>query len=43
MPDGNDDSFITMLQNELKSKFNIEHTTFQIENKNLQQLCDTDC
>ena len=43
MPDGNDDSFITMLQDELKSKFNIEHTTFQIENKNLQQLCDTDC
>lgn len=43
MPDGNDDNFITMLQNELKSKFNIEHTTFQIENKNLQQLCDTDC
>lgn len=43
MPDGNDDNFISMLQNELKKKFNIEHTTFQIENKNLQQSCDTDC
>lgn len=43
MPDGNDDHFITTLQNELKNKFNIGHTTFQIENKNLQQNCDTDC
>lgn len=43
MPDGNDDNFIFMLQNELKKKFNIVHTTFQIENKNLQQSCDTDC
>lgn len=43
MPDGNDDRFITSLQNELKDKFNIGHTTFQIENKNMQQNCDTDC
>lgn len=43
MPDGNDDRFITTLQNELKDKFNIGHTTFQIENKDLQQNCDTDC
>jgi cobalt-zinc-cadmium efflux system protein len=43
MPNGNDDDFITLLQNELKKKFNIVHTTFQIENRNLQQNCDTDC
>ncbi len=43
MPNGNDDNFITLLQNELKKKFNIVHTTFQIENRNLQQSCDTDC
>ncbi len=43
MPGGNDDRFITTLQNELKNKFNIGHTTFQIENKNLQQNCATDC
>jgi cobalt-zinc-cadmium efflux system protein len=43
MPNGNDDNFITSLQNELKKKFNIGHTTFQIENRNLQQSCDTDC
>ncbi|MGC9355289.1 MAG: cation diffusion facilitator family transporter [Mariniphaga sp.] len=43
MPGGNDDRFITTLQNELKEKFNIGHTTFQIENRNLQQNCDTDC
>ncbi len=43
MPDGSDDNFIFKLQNELKKEFSIEHTTFQIENKNLQQSCDTDC
>jgi cobalt-zinc-cadmium efflux system protein len=43
MPNGSDDNFITSLQNELKDKFNIGHTTFQIENKNLQQNCETDC
>lgn len=43
MPGGNDDRFITTLQNELKEKFNIGHTTFQIENRNLQQNCDTGC
>jgi cobalt-zinc-cadmium efflux system protein len=43
MPGGNDDHFITTLQNELKERFNIGHTTFQIENRNLQQNCDTDC
>ncbi|MDD2380960.1 MAG: cation transporter, partial [Mariniphaga sp.] len=43
MPDGNNDRFITDLQAELKERFHIEHTTFQIENKNLRELCDTDC
>jgi cobalt-zinc-cadmium efflux system protein len=43
MPDGNDDQFITTLQGELKEKFSIEHTTFQIENKNLQQSCGNNC
>jgi cobalt-zinc-cadmium efflux system protein len=43
MPNGNHDQFITDLQNELHEKFNIGHTTFQIENSDLQQLCDTDC
>jgi cobalt-zinc-cadmium efflux system protein len=43
MPNGNDDNFITLLQNELKKKFNIVHTTFQIEKRNLQQSCDNDC
>ena len=43
MPNGNNDRFITDLQKELSEKFNIGHTTFQIENSDLQQLCDTDC
>jgi len=43
MPNGNNDRFITDLQNELNEKFNIGHTTFQIENSDLHQLCDTDC
>ncbi|WP_372936098.1 cation diffusion facilitator family transporter [Mariniphaga sediminis] len=43
MPGGNDDDFISQLQDDLKKKFNIRHTTFQIENENLQQVCDTDC
>jgi len=43
MTNGNNDRFITDLQNELNEKFNIGHTTFQIENSDLQQLCDTYC
>jgi cobalt-zinc-cadmium efflux system protein len=43
MPDGSDDQFISTLQTELKEKFSIEHTTFQIENKNLQQSCGNNC
>ena len=43
MPEGNDDNFILVLQNELKNKFNIGHITFQIENMNLEKECKTDC
>lgn len=42
MPGGGSDEFISTLQKELKEKFNIEHTTFQIEKRNLQQNC-ADC
>ncbi len=43
MPNGGSDEFISTLQKELKEKFNIEHTTFQIEKRNLQQDCGSDC
>jgi cobalt-zinc-cadmium efflux system protein len=43
MPDGVSDAFITALQKELKEHFNIGHTTFQIEKRNLQQICGTRC
>lgn len=36
MPDGNDDDFIRELNHELDEKFNIVHTTFQIENQKLE-------
>ena len=37
------DNFIKELQESLKKKFNIGHTTFQIESENLEQTCDTGC
>ncbi len=43
MPDGVSDAFITALQKELKAHFNIGHTTFQIEKRNLQHSCGTRC
>jgi len=43
MPDGNDDEFISGMQSALKEKFNIGHTTFQIEKSNMQQNCGDDC
>ncbi len=43
MPDGYDDQFIGRLQQELKNKFGIGHTTFQIENERIEQDCDTGC
>ena len=36
MPGGASDAFITRLQQELSDTFAIGHTTFQIENKDLQ-------
>lgn len=38
MPDGSNDRFISDLNNELEKIFKISHTTFQIENENLQKL-----
>jgi cobalt-zinc-cadmium efflux system protein len=43
MPDGGNDDFIKELNYDLKKKFNIEHATFQIENKSLEKICRTDC
>jgi cobalt-zinc-cadmium efflux system protein len=43
MPNGGTDDFIGNLTRDLKREFNIEHTTFQIENQNLEALCKTDC
>jgi cobalt-zinc-cadmium efflux system protein len=36
-------NFLLSLQEGLKKKFNIEHTTFQIENNQLFTNCNTDC
>ncbi len=35
-----DDTFIIFLQKELKQKFKIDHTTFQIENKETEENCN---
>ncbi len=43
IPDGSDDNFITFLREELKQRFKINHTTFQIENEDLQQSSDECC
>jgi len=43
MPDGYDDSFIGDLQHELEHEFGINHTTLQIENKNMEENCEMDC
>jgi len=43
MPKGYDDQFIGSLQDELKKKFGIGHTTFQIENERIEEDCNTDC
>jgi cobalt-zinc-cadmium efflux system protein len=43
MPAGNDDEFISMLQRELKKRFNIGHTTFQIEKQSLEKECGNNC
>jgi cobalt-zinc-cadmium efflux system protein len=43
MPHGYDDKFITNLQKELKQKFGINHTTFQVENRDVEESCLTKC
>lgn len=43
MPEGGNDEFIMELNNELKRKFQIEHATFQIENRSLEKECRTGC
>jgi len=43
MPKGNNDQFIASLQKKLSEKFHIEHTTLQIENKNLHPNGKNSC
>jgi len=43
IPGGAGDTFIAALQKELGLYFGINHTTFQIENKDLEKKCVTDC
>ena len=43
MPEGHDDQFIKDLQSELHDKFGIDHTTFQVENENIQKECMNGC
>ncbi len=43
MPRGSDDGFIAQLQKELKREFGISHTTFQIENVQIEKDCSVDC
>lgn len=43
MPDGYDDKFIAELQKDLEHEFGITHTTFQMENKQIEENCNADC
>jgi len=43
MPKGFNDEFISELQEQLKIKFGIGHTTFQIENERIEKECKIDC
>ncbi len=43
MPKGFEDDFISKLQHNLKHEFGINHTTFQIENREIEEDCKTDC
>jgi cobalt-zinc-cadmium efflux system protein len=40
MPEGNTDEFISGLQEKLKHEFGIGHTTFQVENSNIETKID---
>ena len=43
MPEGNDDAFLARLQEDLEHQFGIGHTTFQIEQQQIESNCNTDC
>ncbi len=43
MPGKHDDKFIAGLQKQLKLKFGIEHTTFQIENEFIEENRESNC
>jgi len=43
MPKGHDDLFIKELQKELHDRFGIDHTTFQVENEDIQKECMNGC
>ncbi|MDA3820302.1 MAG: cation diffusion facilitator family transporter [Candidatus Delongbacteria bacterium] len=43
IPEGVDDNFIGDLQQKLKRKFGINHTTLQIENEKVEATCSMDC
>ena len=43
MPAGNDDVFLSRLQDELEHQFGIGHTTFQVEKHQIEANCRTDC
>jgi len=43
MPGGAADHFIGDLQAAVDKKFGINHTTFQVENRQIEEDCDTDC
>lgn len=43
MPQSPGDDFISNLQKELQKEFKINHTTFQIENKLVEENCNMEC
>jgi cobalt-zinc-cadmium efflux system protein len=43
MPENAGNEFLKNLQEKLRAKFNIGHTTFQIENETIEEECITNC
>jgi cobalt-zinc-cadmium efflux system protein len=43
MPGGYDDKFISNLQEDLRHKFSIGHTTFQVERETIRENCNSGC
>ncbi|MBD3413663.1 MAG: hypothetical protein GF421_04425 [Candidatus Aminicenantes bacterium] len=43
MSQGHDQEFILNLQNAFRQKFKINHTTFQIEDRDMEEGCETNC